>query len=318
MAVLVRSGRKSIPGLRRALGLPASRSRSPGRDAAGARPCRAADARRAACRAQPRERGPRPRGVRRPVAGRGPADGSPRRARRGRRTPPRSGPAGEGEGARPRGPARPPVRRRSSCGRPWCRTVFLEGSLRPGRRARLEGCTPSCARRAPSSTRVSRRSKCSGPCGQAPSWPGGCAAAVLPVVRSARLANRDLDSLVALFDDGGPCRGTARPRRRAQLPGHARGPGDPGRHAAGARGQGTPVRLLTAHRSKGLEWRLVVVAHVQAEGWPDLRRRSTPAAGRPHRQRRTRASRPSPPGSCCSRSAGCSTSRARVPGSAWW
>ena len=39
--------------------------------------------------------------------------------------------------------------------------------------------------------------------------------------------------------------------------------------------RGDAVRLLTAHRSKGLEWRLVVVAHVQEEGWPDLRRRST-------------------------------------------
>ena len=39
--------------------------------------------------------------------------------------------------------------------------------------------------------------------------------------------------------------------------------------------RGAAVRLLTAHRSKGLEWRLVVAAHVQQEGWPDLRRRST-------------------------------------------
>ena len=39
--------------------------------------------------------------------------------------------------------------------------------------------------------------------------------------------------------------------------------------------RGAAVRLLTAHRSKGLEWDLVVVAHVQQEGWPDLRRRST-------------------------------------------
>ena len=39
--------------------------------------------------------------------------------------------------------------------------------------------------------------------------------------------------------------------------------------------RGSAVRLLTAHRSKGLEWDLVVVAHVQQEGWPDLRRRST-------------------------------------------
>ena len=39
--------------------------------------------------------------------------------------------------------------------------------------------------------------------------------------------------------------------------------------------RGDAVRLLTAHRSKGLEWRLVVVAHVQEDGWPDLRRRGT-------------------------------------------
>ena len=39
--------------------------------------------------------------------------------------------------------------------------------------------------------------------------------------------------------------------------------------------RGSAVRLLTAHRSKGLEWDLVVVAHVQQEGWPDLRRRTT-------------------------------------------
>ena len=39
--------------------------------------------------------------------------------------------------------------------------------------------------------------------------------------------------------------------------------------------RGDAVRLLTAHRSKGLEWRLVVVAHVQEDGWPDLRRRAT-------------------------------------------
>ncbi len=39
--------------------------------------------------------------------------------------------------------------------------------------------------------------------------------------------------------------------------------------------RGSAVRLLTAHRSKGLEWRLVVVAHVQADAWPDVRRRAT-------------------------------------------
>ena len=51
---------------------------------------------------------------------------------------------------------------------------------------------------------------------------------------------------------------------------------------------GRPVRLLTAHRSKGLEWRLVVVAHVQEGG---LARPAPPrdaAAGRPHRGRAVR------------------------------
>ncbi|MFF8266224.1 ATP-dependent helicase [Streptomyces sp. NPDC016562] len=35
------------------------------------------------------------------------------------------------------------------------------------------------------------------------------------------------------------------------------------------------VRLMTAHRSKGLEWSLVVVAGVQEGLWPDLRRRGS-------------------------------------------
>ena len=50
--------------------------------------------------------------------------------------------------------------------------------------------------------------------------------------------------------------------------------------------RGAAVRLLTAHRAKGLEWRLVVVAHVQQDGWPDLRRRGASWA-RPDRGRRT-------------------------------
>jgi superfamily I DNA/RNA helicase/RecB family exonuclease len=38
---------------------------------------------------------------------------------------------------------------------------------------------------------------------------------------------------------------------------------------------GGSVRLLTAHRSKGLEWDLVVVAGLQEGVWPDLRRRGS-------------------------------------------
>ena len=42
---------------------------------------------------------------------------------------------------------------------------------------------------------------------------------------------------------------------------------------AGVRGHG--VRVMTAHRSKGLEWDVVVVAGVQADVWPDVRRRGS-------------------------------------------
>ena len=93
---------------------------------------------------------------------------------------------------------------------------------------------------------------------------------------AARRANRDLDSLVALFETAA---------RAEEQRGHTRRPQASWRTLAAQqipadtlseRGvRGAAVRLLTAHRSKGLEWRLVVVAHVQAEAWPDLRRRST-------------------------------------------
>lgn len=39
--------------------------------------------------------------------------------------------------------------------------------------------------------------------------------------------------------------------------------------------RGAAVRLMTAHRSKGLEWPLVVVAGVQDGAWPDIRYRGT-------------------------------------------
>lgn len=39
--------------------------------------------------------------------------------------------------------------------------------------------------------------------------------------------------------------------------------------------RGEAVRLVTAHRAKGLQWRLVVVAGVQEGVWPDMRRRGS-------------------------------------------
>ncbi len=87
-----------------------------------------------------------------------------------------------------------------------------------------------------------------------------------------RRADRDLDSVCALFDLAA--------REDERLVGH-KGvrsflfqvaaqdiPTEPG---TAPTVRGTGVRLLTAHRAKGLEWTLVVCYGVQDRDWPDLR-----------------------------------------------
>jgi superfamily I DNA/RNA helicase/RecB family exonuclease len=89
----------------------------------------------------------------------------------------------------------------------------------------------------------------------------------------ARLAHRDLDAVCALFEAAARAESH---RVRTSVPAFLETlvaqeiPGDT-LADRGVRGEG--VRLLTAHRSKGLEWDLVVVASVQEQAWPDLRRR---------------------------------------------
>ncbi|HEX3907374.1 MAG TPA: ATP-dependent DNA helicase [Mycobacteriales bacterium] len=92
---------------------------------------------------------------------------------------------------------------------------------------------------------------------------------------AARAADRDLDAVLALFEaasrleDRQPRAGIAglleelRAQEIPAAPFEERG------------GAVDTVRLLTAHRSKGLEWDLVVVADVQDGVWPDLRRRGS-------------------------------------------
>jgi superfamily I DNA/RNA helicase/RecB family exonuclease len=92
---------------------------------------------------------------------------------------------------------------------------------------------------------------------------------------AGRAADRDLDAVVALFAH------VARVADRRRLTGVGplldaieaqQIPAD----TLAERGvRGEAVRLLTAHRSKGLEWDVVVVPDVQEGVWPDLRRRST-------------------------------------------
>ena len=109
----------------------------------------------------------------------------------------------------------------------------------------------------------------------ATSWPERLRAAIGRGGLAARLAHRDLDAVVALFDAAAraeEARGHTGPAsfldtlRAQQIPGDTLA-------ERGIRDEA--VRLLTAHRAKGLEWPLVVVAHVQEDSWPDLRRRAT-------------------------------------------
>ncbi len=106
-------------------------------------------------------------------------------------------------------------------------------------------------------------------------WPVRLRAMVDEGGGAARMAHRDLDAICALFDVAA---------RTEEQRGHTSvvnflatltAQQIPADTLAEQGVRGDAVRLLTAHRSKGLEWRFVVVAQVQEGGWPDLRRRST-------------------------------------------
>jgi superfamily I DNA/RNA helicase/RecB family exonuclease len=91
----------------------------------------------------------------------------------------------------------------------------------------------------------------------------------------ARAAHRDLDAVCALFEVA------ARAEEHQDHTGalvfleEVEAQQIPADTLAERGVRGEAVRLLTAHRSKGLEWRLVVVAGVQEGSWPDVRRRGT-------------------------------------------
>ncbi|MGW4891189.1 ATP-dependent helicase [Kitasatospora sp. NPDC004240] len=93
---------------------------------------------------------------------------------------------------------------------------------------------------------------------------------------AGRNADRDLDALCALFETAA--------RAEEQVTGHRSAldllaeleAQDIAADTLTVRAvRPEAVRLMTAHRSKGLEWRVVVVAGVQEGLWPDLRRRGS-------------------------------------------
>ena len=106
-------------------------------------------------------------------------------------------------------------------------------------------------------------------------WPDRLARASYAGGTAGRRADADLDAVVALFDVA------ARAEERLGRVGVAdfveqvKAQQIPADTLAEVAVRDQSVRLLTAHRSKGLEWDLVVVAHVTEDVWPDLRRRDS-------------------------------------------
>ena len=84
-------------------------------------------------------------------------------------------------------------------------------------------------------------------------------------------AHRDLDALVALFDDAARAEESGRRAEIGPYIDALRAQQIPGDSLAERGVRGDAVRVMTAHRSKGLEWDLVVVAGVQDGLWPATR-----------------------------------------------
>ncbi|MFF7650100.1 ATP-dependent helicase [Streptomyces sp. NPDC007983] len=106
-------------------------------------------------------------------------------------------------------------------------------------------------------------------------WPGRLEGAAQRGGSAGRNADRDLDAVCALFETA--ARAEERTGGRGalnfldQLDAQDIAADTLSRRVA----RPDAVRLMTAHRAKGLEWRLVVVAGVQEGLWPDLRRRGS-------------------------------------------
>ncbi|TDC25600.1 ATP-dependent helicase [Kribbella albertanoniae] len=92
---------------------------------------------------------------------------------------------------------------------------------------------------------------------------------------TARAANRDLDSLCALFDAAGRAEEQIGFKGVSAFLSELESLDIAGDNRFDGTYREAGVQLMTAHRSKGLQWRLVVVAGVQEAQWPDLRRRGS-------------------------------------------
>ncbi|MGX6602336.1 UvrD-helicase domain-containing protein [Micromonosporaceae bacterium Da 78-11] len=91
----------------------------------------------------------------------------------------------------------------------------------------------------------------------------------------AEAADRDLDSMVVLFDTAARFVDRLPGARTEVFLDHVLGQDLPADSIAPSADRGDAVRLLTAHAAKGLEWEVVVLAGVQEGIWPDLRLRGS-------------------------------------------
>jgi len=106
-------------------------------------------------------------------------------------------------------------------------------------------------------------------------WARRLAAASSAGGSAGRAADRDLDAVLGLFDVAARVE-EQRPRAGVQVLLDAIAAQEiPAAPLDERSARLDAVRLLTAHRSKGGEWDLVVVADVQEGVWPDLRRRGS-------------------------------------------
>jgi superfamily I DNA/RNA helicase/RecB family exonuclease len=88
-------------------------------------------------------------------------------------------------------------------------------------------------------------------------------------------ANRSLDAVVALFELAERSRDRSPRTDLDTFLAEVLAQEIPAGPLADTGTAGDGVRVMTAHRSKGLEWDVVVVASVQADAWPDVRRRGS-------------------------------------------
>lgn len=106
-------------------------------------------------------------------------------------------------------------------------------------------------------------------------WPRRLRGGVERGGAAARAAHRDLDAICALFDAAARAEEQHDHAGAGVFLAEVEAQQIPADTLADKGVRSDAVRLLTAHRSKGLEWRVVVVAGVQEGTWPDVRRRGS-------------------------------------------